>query len=394
MAQTLLFVHGTGVREAGYRASVAVIEKQMQKYAPKLALAPCCWGDSAGAKLNFEGASVPTYGESRGIGVSDADAARAMWQLLLRDPGFELGMLATSAPPVARPPKAGAAVLALRVKFRALPQSDALKSELAASGLDGYLAEVVTAIEKSPGYVAAEVSPLAGKPEHRQALARAVVAGLQKASLEAGGPTLDAPTRDALTHLIAPLLGQATRGVIGTVAKPFLGLAASIGTWQIRRRRTSLTDAAYPAAGDILVYQADGGPIRKFIRDEIAKRPDDEVFVFAHSLGGVACFELLVRDTPANVKGLITFGSQAPFFFEIGALRSLGLKDKLPAHFPPWLNFYDLADPLSYIGGKLFVDRVADERIESGESFPASHSAYLASRELWIRLAAWVEHHA
>jgi hypothetical protein len=236
---------------------------------------------------------------------------------------------------------------------------------------------------------------MAARPPHRNALARAVVAGLQTACMEAGAPTLDAATRDTLVGRFAPLLGDDALGVVATLTSPFTGLAKSIGTWQIRRKRTSLTDAAYPAAGDILVYQARGEAIREFIRAEAAKRQDDDVFLFAHSLGGIACFELLVKETPPNVRGLITFGSQAPFFYEIGALASLGVDDDLPPHFPPWLNFYDLADPLSYVAGQLFKNgAVSDDRVESGENFPASHSAYLHSRSMWVRLEAWVRHHA
>jgi len=391
MARKLLFVHGTGVREDGYKASFALIERQLAKYAPAIGVAPCRWGEKVGAKLNFDGASIPTYGESRGVGVSDADKTRAMWNLLLQDPAFELAMLAgAQGEAKTQPPNAAAQTKALLEKFHALPKSEELKARLTALGLERNWPGLVAAIEKTSGFIAAKTSPVAGKPPHRMALARSVVAALEKASFESGGPTLDAAAREELTQAVAHLLGDDARGVMSTLTAPFVGLAESIGTWQVRRKRTSLTDATYPAAGDILVYQANGDAIRGFIRDEIAKLPGDELFLFAHSLGGIAAFELLVQQRPANVKGLITFGSQAPFFHEIGALKTLGLKDTLPLHVPSWINFYDLNDPLSYVGGKLFPGRVSDYKVESGESFPASHSAYLHSRELWIQLEAFV----
>jgi len=391
MARKLLFIHGTGVREDGYKASFALIERQLAQYAPAIGVAPCRWGEKVGARLNFDGASIPTYGESRGIGVSDADKTRAMWNLLLQDPGFELAMLAgAQGESKAQPPTAAAQAKTLLDKFHTLPKSEALKTQVTALGLERYWPAVVPAIEKSAAFVAAKTSPAAGKPPHRLALARSVVAALEKQSFESGGPTLDAAAREALTQAIAHQLGDDARGIMSTLTAPFVGLAESIGTWQVRRKRTSLTDATYPAAGDILVYQANGDAIRGFIRDEIDKLPGDELFLFAHSLGGIAAFELLVQERPANVKGLITFGSQAPFFYEIGALKTLGLKDSLPLHVPSWINFYDLNDPLSYVGGALFKDRVSDYKVESGESFPASHSAYLHSRELWIQLEAFV----
>jgi hypothetical protein len=93
-----------------------------------------------------------------------------------------------------------------------------------------------------------------------------------------------------------------------------------------------------------------------------------------------------------NVKRLITFGSQAPFLYELGALVTLPSNAALPAHFPLWSNFYDLNDPLSYIGEKLFPKRVADYQVESGLAFPAAHSAYLHSTPFWIQLAALIKH--
>jgi hypothetical protein len=391
MARKLLFIHGTGVREDGYKASFALIERQLEKYASKIGVAPCRWGEKVGARLNFDGASIPTYGESRGVGVSEDAKNQAMWNLLLQDPSFELAMLSgAQGEEGSRPPEAAAETETLLDNFHELPKSKELKAQVAALGLDHHWPGVVAAIEKTPGFDVAKDSPQAGGLSHHHALARSVVAALEKASLESGGPTLDAVARDELTQAVSQRLGLGARGFASTLTAPFVGLAESIATWQIRRKRTSLTDASYPAAGDILVYQASGDAIRGFIRDEIAKYPDDELFLFAHSLGGIAAFELLVQDRPANVKALITFGSQAPFFYEIGALKTLGIDDKLPLHVPSWINFYDLNDPLSYVGGELFKGRVSDYRIESGQSFPASHSAYLQSRELWIQLEAFV----
>jgi pimeloyl-ACP methyl ester carboxylesterase len=169
---------------------------------------------------------------------------------------------------------------------------------------------------------------------------------------------------------------------------PLTGLAQNLATWHVRRKRGALTDSTYPATGDILLYQSRGARIRDFIRARIDELADQEVIVLAHSLGGIASFELLVEERPANVTHLITFGSQAPFLYEIGALSTLEPGAVLPTHFPAWSNFYDLNDPLSYIGGGLFPGRVTDYPVESGESFPASHSAYLHARPFWQQLSA------
>jgi pimeloyl-ACP methyl ester carboxylesterase len=393
MVKKVLFVHGTGVRKAGYDASFAVISRQLAIHASEAIPVECLWGEKVGAKLNYDGASIPTYGETRGAGVSPAREMQAMWSLLLQDPSFELAMLSgPQAEAKAVPPNTAQSVQILLDNFVALRTSQDLEKELIAMALDGFWPRVQDDLIRTDGFRNARFSPSAGKPPHRLALARAVVASLIKASLEVGGPALNSSARDRLTITIAGLLGDDARGVFSVITAPLRGLAESIGTWHARRKRTSLTDTTYPAAGDILVYQAHGNKVRQFIRDSIGDMPGDDVFLFAHSLGSIASFELLVKQRPPNVKGLITFGSQAPFFYEIGGLETLGYEEPLPPHFPPWINFYDLNDPLSYVGSKLFEGRVSDYKIESGESFPASHSAYLHSRELWTQSAGFMAH--
>lgn len=400
MSHKLMFVHGTGVRADSYTEGLKILRLHLAKWAPDLAakveVVECRWGESLGATLKFDGASVPTYGETRGVAVSEADQARALWSMLIQDPGFELALLSSAQPGNDRPPPNAARVaVELLRAFSGLKKDKPLRERIASSGLEGHWPQAVTDVEKSEGFAAAKDSPSAGLPPHRKALARAVVARLEGAALESGEPTLDEQTRKELVEAVAGQLGDDTRGVVSVLAAPFVGVAKHLATWQVRRKRTAITDSSYTFAGDILVYQARGDRIRAFIRDEIGKHANDDVFVFAHSLGGIACVEMLVEDAPKNVKGLITFGSQAPFFYEIGALSKIPIEDaalprKLPGYFPPWNNFYDLNDPLSYVGEGIFGTRVSDYKVVSGAPFPASHSAYLRSRELWIQVEAFV----
>jgi surfactin synthase thioesterase subunit len=74
--------------------------------------------------------------------------------------------------------------------------------------------------------------------------------------------------------------------------------------------------------------------------------------LLGHSLGGVACVDLLIdpeEKERKQVKMLATVGSQAPYFYEINALSLLEYDEKteLPKYFPWWLNIYDRADFLS-----------------------------------------------
>jgi predicted alpha/beta hydrolase family esterase len=115
----------------------------------------------------------------------------------------------------------------------------------------------------------------------------------------------------------------------------------------VRPVRARASRAVAPVIGDILLYQAKGEDIRGVIQEKITKLEDD-VFVLAHSLGGIACFELMTERELPNVKGLITAGSQAPLLYELGALTKLRQPARLPSRFPPWLNLCDQNDLLSY----------------------------------------------
>jgi len=104
------------------------------------------------------------------------------------------------------------------------------------------------------------------------------------------------------------------------------------------------------------------------------------------------------------VKLLITVGSQAPYFYEIGALATkplppaprTALPHALPPTFPRWLNFHDPRDFLSYVAGPILstpgvgVEPI-DFVLDNGHSFPASHSAYWRNADLWKIAQPFIE---
>jgi len=176
------------------------------------------------------------------------------------------------------------------------------------------------------------------------------------------------------------------------------------GTYYGQLCRGRLTDEATLPVGDILLYQARGEEIRRSIADAIlaadaAARADlkegesSRLAVVAHSLGGIAAADLLASDRtkpPGQrrldcVELLATLGSQTPFLYEIGALSSLRYGKGLPESFPRWLNIYDLADFLSYVGhnDKVFGEKVEDLQVFSRQPFPASHGAYFRNPAVW-----------
>jgi alpha-beta hydrolase superfamily lysophospholipase len=120
----------------------------------------------------------------------------------------------------------------------------------------------------------------------------------------------DADARDALVDALAGALtgGLRARGLVGD----WVGHAlAVLGTRHLLGRRGRYTDLIVPAVGDVLVYQGHGQAIRDRIVDSL---PDaGRVVLLGHSLGGVACVDLLATTDLPRVELLVTVGSQAPF---------------------------------------------------------------------------------
>ena len=231
-------------------------------------------------------------------------------------------------------------------------------------------------------------------PDDRFALARAVVA--QVLVLRPGhDPDLpiDRDALNAAAALIEGLLGEPDRSsegrgiAIGQHVKAVASaIVRSIGTFGTMRYRGRLTEASALIIGDILLYQSRG----KTIQDAIAKEVHAHgpgVILLAHSLGGIAAVDLLVNQPSLYtlVNLLVTVGSQSPFLYEIGALSSRKFGEPLPPDFPDWLNFYDLADFLSYVGShpRLFWKKIKDIPVYSRQSFPDSHGAYFECQDVW-----------
>ncbi len=178
------------------------------------------------------------------------------------------------------------------------------------------------------------------------------------------------------------------------VGGPPLGV---IGDWLMTRithtvanRRGSVTDLSTPAVGDIIHYQARGQLIRNFIAKKAAECSAD--VVLTHSLGGVACVDWLASgENPVpSVKRLITVGSQAGYFYEVDALVSSPVGNGLPDTFPEWLNIFDRADMLGYLAQPIFPQQAVDFEVDSGQPFPASHSAYWHNDDVWNEIARFL----
>ncbi|MFI8321217.1 hypothetical protein [Streptomyces sp. NPDC085529] len=399
---TVLFVHGTGVREPGYSEGLERVRAGLRPSRPDVTVTPCYWGGRAGSALRSGGLSVPGYGTGRdvadpgGRGTDGGDEDVELWGLLYLDPLLELRLLAAESggrrelPPGAVPPGEALSAAAL-----ALGADERLRGLLDSAGIGGEFAAAVASVVTSPDGRGFLRSPAAADGPDVLARAFAAEAVRRRAERSGSAAAFDGTARDEAVERMTALLtaaltdgagthrGPVTRGVKRLAGRLALGLASA----QAVKRRSALTDAAHPAAGDVLLYLARGGAIREIVAEAV-RTAEPPVVLLAHSLGGIACLDLLVERALPEVALLVTVGSQAPFLYELGALPSLEHGRPLPAHVPRWINVYDPRDLLGYIGAGVFPGRVEDVAVDGRQPFPLAHSAYWGNPELYRLLAA------
>ena len=389
----VIFVHGTGVRQAAFDESFKRFSANLVSRDQDLEPVPCCWGASLCVPADAGPETIPVAHSSRGITEGQAEAMREsesydndfiLWTLLDRDPLVELYAWASqSRADRDLPPGAGLPVWGDTIKS---PADDAVVLNLVNE--DGLADAFVRAVEFIASDKDARLVAQASTAEGAAVLARAIVAkALQIADEEAGQPIpLTAQQRDAITVAVVAALGGSERGLRASLLRAGLGTASRVVMPTVDRRRPGLTGHVTNFSGDILSYLARGERIRQFISSVILQYDGRKVIV-AHSLGGVACVDLLVSTHYPDVDLLVTVGSQASYLHAIGALPSLGTDESLPSNFPRWVNIYDPRDLLAFTAESVFPGRVEDRQLESGVPFPRAHSAYFANEDFYKLLA-------
>ncbi|MGB7442267.1 MAG: hypothetical protein WA919_14465 [Coleofasciculaceae cyanobacterium] len=386
---TVLFVHGTGVRNPGYEETFQLIKRKLQAERPDLKVERCLWGDSLGTKLNAQGASIPLYDATLALDEGEEeDYEIVLWEQLYCDPLYELRLL--SLKPVeegAGSPFGEQPGEELDARVESLSLTPELRAKLEEAGIAEVFEPAREVVIGSEPYSEALQTASEELAEYREAMARAIIAqAMLVCQQQDRFPPLltDAQLRDEVVKLLCLELGEAELGIGDWVVKPLSNLAQAIGTFFVKDRRGAITSSVSPMPCDILLYQGRGEKIRAFIREKI-EQAEPPVVLLAHSLGGIACVDLLVQaeSLQERVKLLVTAGSQAPFLYEINALYSLEYGQPLPEHFPDWLNIYDLRDFLSYIGANVFPNKVQDVLVDSKQPFPRSHSAYWTNQATW-----------
>lgn len=382
---TILFVHGTGVRLADYATGFTQACAQAERAGIGARLVECAWGDPLG--VTFEGQSLPDPPDPAAVRTEDEDLARWCW--LFDDPLYELTLLtipdvrtATPAPlPPGRLPswrQAWNAIAAYHPSYE-------LMLLLQRGGLEPLWRQAWNEImiQTSVPLLAFERSAHE-IPEAAGALARALIAQLHGLAVTSGQA---GPERTLRNDLVQRLLRDWNQHVLAP--SDFLAnLLKRTATGILRRQRYLASNRAAFSIGDVLLYQSRGEEIRSFIRHKI-ETADGPVTLLAHSLGGIACFELLSGPNPPAVARLITVGSQAPLLYELSALSSLRRPQPLPNGFPPWLNIYDRNDFLSYVASRLFRS-AQDVEVPSGQPFPDAHSAYFGNAAVWQEIRGFL----
>lgn len=380
---TLLFIHGTGVRDESYLNTYKELATQIADRGLPLILDGCMWSDNYG--IDFAGRSLPQPPPPNPAFLAEKER----WEYLAIDPLFDLKLWCT--------PASGAG----GKKLGATPAAkeaweDTISVYAPTPGFDtmlqraGVKALFQTTWDKLLDTGIPEQAFLGGGDEDAaisRAFAEALVAQLTH-DAAAADPPIAVPfsLRHALANRLLLDWEQAKLGIKDLINNVFGRATRTI----IRPIRATASKAIAPAIGDVLNYVAVGQEIRNLIRKQIddPKLPSP-VFVLAHSLGGIAAMEMLVESCPAKVKGLITAGSQSPLLFEFGALQTLAGKDSLPRHFPPWINFYDENDLLSYCANPIFPHAV-DVPVDSLLPPLEAHSAYWKQDVFWDKLTTFV----
>ena len=394
---SVIFVHGTGGRKEAYDQTFQQIKQALQERRPDIKLVPCLWGDPVGAKLNKGGVSIPSYDETQGGKQRSPEEENIqLWEALYKDPSYEMRLLGlrslqsqTSAPGKQTPAQE------LQGRVEDLLANPELQTKLNALDIGSFFSRAYESIVGSNSQSFSRLLDTASRPLDGDyaAIARAIVAMIGILYRERewfDSPLVDEKLRDEAVDAILKVLtrDETSRGVVSNwIIGQLSGLALGVGTNAIKRKRGAMSDGAYPFAGDIMIYQAKGQKIRDFIRSQI-EMVEPPVVLLAHSLGGIACVDLLIeQDLRDKVKLLITAGSQAPFLYEIDALQTLAFGESLPEYFPKWLNIYDLRDFLSYVGEGVFPSRLTDVQVDNRQPFPEAHGAYWANAETWNEIA-------
>lgn len=260
---TVLFVHGTGVRNPGYEETFQLIKGKLQAERPDLKVERCLWGDSLGTKLNAQGASIPLYDATLAVDEGEEeDYEIVLWEQLYCDPFYELRVLSLKPVEVgAGNPFGEQPGEELHARVESLSLSPGLQAKLEEAGIAEVFEQAREKVIRSEIYSEALQTASEELAEYREAVARAIIAqAMLVCQQQDKFPPLltDAQLRDEVVKLLSLELGEAELGIGDWVIKPLSNLAQAIGTFFVKDRRGAITSSVSPMPCDTLLYQGRG----------------------------------------------------------------------------------------------------------------------------------------
>ncbi|MYS83786.1 hypothetical protein [Embleya scabrispora] len=399
---TILFVHGTGVREIADSSTVRTVTARVAERLPGVRVEAVDWGAAFGVEVSLAlrtliGIADPEE-RGRSVEIDPAEAELRLGVTLESHPLHELRAVAEArAQAGARRPTEAAEDLRWAVRHAVI------EIDLAAvlPGGPAEWAESFTAAARDVAHSAefeAAADVLAATADH-DVIARAVVGAFGQAlagRADGAGPW---PTewRDLLVAAVRDACGGRAAG--GGRVSGALKSSLMYASWPLQNLlRGGTLGGSVPAIGDILYYQAHGEVLRAYLAARIA-RIQGPVVVLAHSLGGIASFETLTQarsatepDHPRHllpgVRALITVGSQIGYFGALGALATQPAQGGPPTHPSiPWINVWNARDWLSFRAEPVFAEAVRDVEVRARRPFPQAHSAYWRCDALYAEIA-------
>lgn len=396
---TVLFVHGTGVRGIADSATMDTLTARVAKRLPGVAVRSVDWGDAFGATITPHMARLLRVPIPDGPGAPDPvdpqEAELRLWAVLMEHPEEELRGHAA-----ARAADAGAGVVAAglprKVANKVHRLDVAAVVDDAGATWPGVYAEVVDEVFRSEVFRAA--APLLTANGDHDVVARAVVArfGHELARRERVVDPLTAEQRDRLFRAVRDACGGVTAGAARDIVSGVLKDVLMYATWPLQSMlRGGTLGGNVPRVGDILHYQAHGAVLRRYLAERVAD-VQGPVLLLAHSLGGIAAFEMLaerhdhdtrrLRAPLDRVVGLITVGSQIGYFAAVNALATGPVS--APGFAVPWVNLWNPRDWLSFEAAPVLgEDRVRDVEVGALQPFPAAHGAYWTREVLYREMA-------
>jgi hypothetical protein len=411
VVSSVIFVHGTSVRYPAYAGSFATFRDHVLRLRPATQILPCAWGDVLGSPPLDDLSLIPAIGRSEWMGKSQtvedrAEYASARRMVLDLDPLHELTQLellwrerSKEQRPLLKIDTAEARYRALLPTVSANYELQILLDEVGIA--DGFIQALASVAESELVRRCVDGIRNATGPDwgiFADYLAEAIIAEAFRVTQPASPRQYSAESRNALADRIVGLFQGRQLGLRefatalgrGTLAAAGHSAAAAGGK-MVQHWRGPFSSAIQPFVGDIFRYLAFGEPLRQFIANQVlSARPP--VILVGHSLGGIACLDLLAMEPGLPVAHLVTIGSQGSQLYRMGALPGLPDEQMLPVGFPRWTNIYSRHDLLSYLSRPVFGDQnVTDVEIPGAQVMPAAHSDYFNRPALYELLASFLD---